>query len=120
MLIDVLGSGDSWESDYGTPLSAQRSRGWFKCDRRTATLDTYAYGILFPLFEFTSLPMLNGEHAVARNCQQYFHPRKALTSFYDQKGIDITCLRRVTVGLYEKWPAPPELELWLEGSTRKA
>jgi hypothetical protein len=98
MLIDLLGSGDSWESDYGTPLSAQRSRGWFKCDRRTATLDTYGYGILFPLFEFASLPVLNGERTVARNCQQYFHPHKAtLTSFYDQRDNESEGWLRVKV-----------------------
>ena len=86
MMIDRLGSGDSSENDYGTPLSWQRSRGWFKADRRVQTRDAYGYGILFPLFEFTSLPMLNGERAVARNSRQYFDPRKAtLTSFYDQK-----------------------------------
>jgi hypothetical protein len=33
--------------------------------------------------------------------------------------IDKTSMRRVTVGLYEEWPVPSELEVRLEGSTRK-
>jgi hypothetical protein len=86
MLIDLLGSGDSWQADYGTPLSEVRSRGWFKCDRRAHTKDPYEVGTLFPLFEFASSPILNGGRAVPRNCKQYFDPRKAmLTSFYEQK-----------------------------------
>ena len=98
MMIDRLGSGDSSENDYGTPLSWQRSRGWFKADRRVQTRDAYDFGILFPLFEFTSLPMLDGERAVARNCRQYFNPRKAtLTSSYDQRDNESEGWLRVKV-----------------------
>ncbi len=87
MMINLLGSGDAWfeQCDYGAPLSMQRSPGWFKCDRRTRKGVNLAYGILFPLFEFASAPVMNGDTAVPRNCRQYFEPRKAtLTTFYEQ------------------------------------
>ncbi|MBI4025791.1 MAG: hypothetical protein HY360_12475 [Verrucomicrobia bacterium] len=88
MMINLLGSGDAWFeqcTDYGAPLSAQKSPGWYKCDRRTKTGIDLVYGILFPLFEFASSPFLNGDLAVPRNCRQYFDPIKAtLTTFYEQ------------------------------------
>ncbi|HCE43251.1 MAG TPA: hypothetical protein DET40_06865 [Lentisphaeria bacterium] len=88
MMINLLGSGDAWfeQCDYGAPLSVQRSPGWYKSDRRTHTNQKLAYGIMFPLLEFASAPMLNGDNAVPRDSRQFFDPRNAtLTTFYGQK-----------------------------------
>ena len=94
MLINLLGSGDTTfegQYDYGVVLSGLRSPGWAKCDRR-------ARGILFPLFEFASSPVLNGDVAVPRKCKQYFDPRQAtLTTFYEQKDIETEEWMRVKV-----------------------
>lgn len=88
MLINLLGSGFAWfeaSMDYGAPLSGQKAAGWFKCDRRTHTGLDLVYGILVPLFEFTSAPVLRGDLIVPRDSRQYFDPRSAtLTTFYEQ------------------------------------
>jgi len=86
-LINLLGSGDCYwqEYDFGAPLTALRSVGWYKCGRRTMAGTELIYGTMFPLVEFSSCALLNGDYAVPRNCRQYFDPRAAtLTSFYEQ------------------------------------
>lgn len=100
MMINILGSGDAWfeQCDYGAPLSVQRSPGWYKCDRRTHDKIELVYGSQFPLFEFASSPILNGDRVVPRSCRQWFDPRKAtLTTFYEQNDNETEEWLRVRV-----------------------
>lgn len=93
VLIDIMGSGDcsgdGWDLDLGKGLPLERPVGWYKSDRRVFEDTQLVYGLMFPLFDFSSAPILNGDKAVPRNTRQYFKPDTAvLTSFYDQVDIE--------------------------------
>ncbi|MCX7706363.1 MAG: hypothetical protein N2115_08980 [bacterium] len=97
VMINILGSGDSWweNNDYSSVLPQQYCRGWYKSDRRIH--DTgLVYGRLIPLFEFSSNVLINDEMIVPKNCRQYFDPQTAtVTTFYSQ--IDNQSLQEMEV-----------------------
>jgi hypothetical protein len=101
MMINVLGSGDCWfesTTDHSAPLSTLKAPGWYKSDRRTKRDIDLVYGILFPLFEFSSCPILNGDLAVPRDSRQYFDPTTAtLTTYYEQLDNETLKWMRVKV-----------------------
>lgn len=86
MMINILGSGDSWweNSDYSSFLPQQYCRGWYKSDRRIYDTDL-VYGRLIPFFEFSSNALINDEIIVPKNCRQYFDPQTGtVITFYTQ------------------------------------
>jgi len=87
MMINMLGSGDSWweHNDYASMLPLQYCQGWYKTDRRTHTNTELVYGRMIPLFEFSSTALINNDIIVPKNYRQFFNPQTAvITTFYSQ------------------------------------
>lgn len=87
LMINILGSGDSWfeNLDYRTVLPLQYCAGWYKSDRRTHSNTELVYGRMIPLLEFSSCALINRDIIVPRECKQFFNPQTAtITTFYSQ------------------------------------
>ncbi len=98
--INIMGSGDTateiWDQEKGACYSFLRSVGWFKSDRRVRVGEDIVYGNVFPLLEFSSAPILNGDTIVPRTCRQFFDPLTAtLHTFIEQ--LDNRTLERLRV-----------------------
>lgn len=89
VLINIMGSGDTsteiCDLEKGACYSFLRSVGWYKSDRRVREGEDIVYGNVFPLLEFSSAPVLNGDTIEPRNVRQYFDSEKAtLHTFVEQ------------------------------------